>query len=84
MNDLEDIDECLRWMKEGRAVRIRWQSGCTAWTVFDSEIGKPVAVDGKSVSLSSSSSDGRRHISGAHQDQSPISVVDENLVTPNA
>ena len=40
---LEDIDECLRWMKEGRAVRIRWPSGCTLWTRFDNETGRPVA-----------------------------------------
>ena len=83
MDDLENIDECLRWMKSGRAVRVRWPSGSTLWTRFDSKIGGPVA-DAETVTLSSSSPSERRHIvSDTLQDQSPISVVDENLVTPD-
>ena len=78
---LEDIDECLRWMKEGRAVRIRWQSGCTLWTRFDNQTGRPVA-DAENVFLGDGSFPLRRHGTDIVQDQSPISVVLENLLAP--
>ena len=84
MNDLENIDECLRWMKSGRAVRIRWPSGSTLWTRFDNETGKPVAraenvfFGGASIPLVG------RHRADIVQDQSPASVELENLITANS
>ena len=84
MNDLENIDECLRWMKSGRAVRVRWPSGSTLWTRFDNETGKPVAraenvfFGGASIPL------GGRHRADIVQDQSPASVELENLITANS
>jgi hypothetical protein len=81
---LEDIDECLRWMKEGRAIRVRWKSGRTLWTCFDCEIGKPVAADTEAITLSGNATQERRHISNTHQDQSSTSVMLEHRVTPDA
>jgi hypothetical protein len=81
---LEDIDECLRWMKEGRVVRVRWKSGSTLWTRFDNETGSLVA-HAENVFVGDGSLPLRgRHRADIVQDQSPVSVVLKYLVTANS
>jgi hypothetical protein len=73
MKDLENIDECLRWIKSGRPVRICWSSGCTAWSRYDNETGTLV-VDTENVFLGGGSSTDGRDNANTLQDQSSVSV----------
>jgi len=69
--------------KQKKTIRIRWQSGCTLWAHFNSENGAPVA-DTENVNRNARSSELGRSRADDLQDQSPSSVMLENLLIPGA